>query len=375
VAITLDRLGRYEEAIAAYRRALAVQPDDAATHFHLGTTCYKSGATDLAEASFRRALALAPDSLYDHFSRRYLDALAQQRAQAQRPGAPNLFSLYAEAGVQYDSNIPAAPDDPSLYQGKHGGVRVVEYVSAELRFLRRPGWLGSLEASTYQAQYPDSAFEAFDLSTYGAGLLLQRDTTLGSLPVTALAKYGYSWVYLDGDPYSGSHQATVSFQLDEARWTATNVYYRYTRDDFEDEGFDPAISSRDADNHAVGITQILYFADRRGQVRLGYEYQDNRADGLNFDFQGHRVSVGATVPLPWEAQGELNAEYAHEEYPDFQGPVRRKTDRWTVGGNLSRWLFPKILLRLTGQWTSETSSYRALEYDRWVVGLSLSYAH
>jgi hypothetical protein len=254
-------------------------------------------------------------------------------------------------------------------------MRVVEYASAELRLLRRPGWLGLLEGSTYQAQYPDSAFEGFGLSTYGLGALLQRDTTLARLPLVLLARYGYTWVFLDGDAYSGSHTATASVQVDEAHWTATNVYYRYTRDDFEEEGFDPTISSRDADNHAIGIAQILYFADRQGQVRVAYEYQENRARGLNFDLDGHKVTVSASAPLPGGVQGELAAEYARERYPSFQGPVRRKTDRWGVRGSLARWFGGSFLVRLTGAWSTEQSSYATLEYDRWVVGASLSYAY
>jgi tetratricopeptide (TPR) repeat protein len=375
LGITLDRLGRYAEAIEAFQHALALEPDSAATHFHLGVTYYKARAPELARASFVRSSQLAPETLYDQMAARYLDALAQQQVELQRPGAPKLFSLFVDVGTQYDSNIPAAPDDPALYDGKHGGFRVLEYLSAELRLLRRPGWLGLVEGSTYQAQYPDNAFDGFDLSTYGLGALLQRDTRLATLPLIVSARYGYTWVFLDGDQYSGSHTVTVSAQLDEARWTATNVYYRYTHDDFEDEGFDPGISSRDADNQAVGVAQILYFADRRGQVRVGYEYQSNRARGLNFDLDGHRVTLSASVPLPWAIQAEVAAEYAHEEYPSFQGPVRRETDRWGVRGSLARWFYQSWLVRLTGGWSTEQSSYDVLEYDRWVVGMSVSYAY
>lgn len=375
LGITLDRLGRYRDAVDAFQRALALEPESAATYFHLGVTYYKARAPELARASFVRASLLAPETLYDQMAIRYLDALAQQQVELQRPGAPKLFSLFVDVGTQYDSNIPAAPDGPGLFDDKHGGIRIVEYLSAELRLLRRPGWLGLVEGSTYQAQYPDSAFEAFRISTYGLGALLQRDMAIAALPLMLSARYGHTWVFLDGDAYSGSHAVTASAQLDEARWTATNVYYRYTRDDFEDEGFDPAISSRDADNHAVGVTQILYFADRQGQVRIGYEYQANRARGLNFDLDGHKVTASASVPMPGAIQGEVAAEYGHERYPNFQGPVRRETDRWGIRGSLARWFAQSFLVRLTGAWTSEQSSYDVLEYDRWVVGVSVSYAY
>ncbi len=374
LGITLDRLGRYREAVDIYRRALALEPDSAATYFHLGVTYYKAREPELARASFDRAGQLAPESLYEQMARRYLDALAEQQVELQRPGAPRLFSLFADVGVQYDSNIPAAPSGAGLFDGKRGGARVVEYVSAELRLLRSPGWLGLVEGSTYQAQYPDSAFDGFGIATYGLGAFLQRDTTIGERALIFSARYNYNWVFLDGDTYSGSHVATASAQLDEARWTATNVYYRYTRDDFEDEGFDPAVSSRDADNHAVGVTQILYFADRKGQFRIGYEYQTNQARGQNFDFDGHKVTVSASVPLPGAIQAELAADYGRERYASFQGPARRETDRWGIRTSLARWFGP-FLLRLTGAWTTEQSSYDVLEYERWVVGVSASYAY
>lgn len=375
LGITLDRLGRYPDAVDAFHRALALEPESAATHFHLGVTHYKARAPELARASFLRASQLAPGTLYDQTALRYLDALAQQQAELQRSGAPMLFSLFADVGVQYDSNIPAAPSGHGLFDGKRGGIRIVEYLAAELRPLRRPGWLGLIEGSTYQAQYPDSAFEDFRLSTYSLGALLQRDTTLARLPLVLSARYGYTWVLVGGDDYSRSHAVTGSVQLDEARWTATSVYFRYTRDDFEDQGFDPAMSSRDADNRTVGVAQILYFADRGGQLRIGYEYQSNRARGLNFDLFGHKATVSASAPLPGGIQGELAAEYARERYPSFQGPVRRETDRWGIRGSLARWLAKSVLVRLTWAWTSEQSTYRVLEYDRWVVGMSVRYEY
>jgi hypothetical protein len=110
-------------------------------------------------------------------------------------------------------------------------------------------------------------------------------------------------------------------------------------------------------------------------VRIGYEYQKNLASGLNFDLDGHRVTLSASAPLPWAIQLDGAAEYAHEWYPSFQGPVQRKTDRWGFRASLARWFYQGFLVRLTGAWTTEQSSYDVLEYDRWVVGMSLSYAY
>jgi hypothetical protein len=374
LGITLDRLGRYRDAIAAFRRALALEPQSAALHYHLGVTYYKSGAIDLADEALGRVLKIAADSLYGDYSRRYLEALAEQRARL-RPGAPAPFGLFAEVGVQYDSNIPAAPSDRDLFSGKRGGVRVLEYVAAEYRFVRSSGWLGIVGGSTYQAQYPGSAFDELDLSTYSGTLFLQKEAKLGTVALTGSVRYAFDAVFLGGDGYSRSHVASAGLRADVAPRLAPDIYYRFTRDDFDDEGFDPAISSRDADNHAVGVGLTWHFGDRKGSVRLGYEYQSNRADGINFDFEGHKVAVAASAPIGWEIQGALEADYTRETYDRFQGPVHRKTDRWRVGASLSRWLWRGLFGKLTFGYTDEDSSYAALSYRRWVVGASVGYSY
>lgn len=367
LAITLDRLGRHQEAIRVYQQALAFAPQNPALYFHMGTTYYKMGWTEKAEESFKKVLQIAPDSLYDRVARQYLDVIARQISQLQPPTPPHILGLYIQAGTQYDSNIPAAPEDKSLYTEERSGFRIFEYLYGAYHFLRKPNWMGSIDLSTYQAQYPESAFDRFKLATYSTGFSLQMSI--------ALLKYEFLTVILDDNTYSRSHIVTAGTNIGLARWTTSHLYYRYTKDDFTDEGFDPAFSSRDADNHAVGISQVLYFANRKGQLRAGYEYLDNNAKGINFDMKGHKVSIGLGLPLVWNIQANLGADYSYEKYPDFQGPVIRKTNRRGGNAGLSKWLSRHILARIDYAFTDERSSYDVLTYRRWALGGGLSYVY
>ncbi len=56
----LSKAGRKEEAEAAYRRALALQPDDPVVMNNLGAVLLDLGRADEAESQFRRALAIRP---------------------------------------------------------------------------------------------------------------------------------------------------------------------------------------------------------------------------------------------------------------------------------------------------------------------------
>jgi Flp pilus assembly protein TadD len=62
LGITLNQLGKSEEAETSYKKAIDLKPDYAEAHTHLGTTLQELGRLEDAEASYRAAIALK----YDH---------------------------------------------------------------------------------------------------------------------------------------------------------------------------------------------------------------------------------------------------------------------------------------------------------------------
>src|SRR5262249_20746164 len=56
-----DRQGKLDEAIAAYRHAIALKPDFADAYSNLGGTLAEQGKRDEAVAAYRHAIALKPD--------------------------------------------------------------------------------------------------------------------------------------------------------------------------------------------------------------------------------------------------------------------------------------------------------------------------
>ena len=59
--MTLQGLGRLDEAEASYNQAIALKPDYAEAHSNLGNTLKGLGRLDEAEASYNQAIALKPD--------------------------------------------------------------------------------------------------------------------------------------------------------------------------------------------------------------------------------------------------------------------------------------------------------------------------
>jgi tetratricopeptide (TPR) repeat protein len=60
-AMAREADGKKDEAVAAYRQALAADPGLAAAHTNLGTLAYEAGDAGTARASFDAALALDPE--------------------------------------------------------------------------------------------------------------------------------------------------------------------------------------------------------------------------------------------------------------------------------------------------------------------------
>ncbi len=66
LGLVLFELGRPEEAIANYRKALTIMPDLVESHYNLGNVLWKLGRLDKAQASYHEALRLKPDYAEAH---------------------------------------------------------------------------------------------------------------------------------------------------------------------------------------------------------------------------------------------------------------------------------------------------------------------
>jgi tetratricopeptide (TPR) repeat protein len=61
LGVALDRVGRYDEAVSSYHKALAIRPDCAEAHFALGVAQFKQGRLDDAILQYFAALRIKPD--------------------------------------------------------------------------------------------------------------------------------------------------------------------------------------------------------------------------------------------------------------------------------------------------------------------------
>lgn len=374
LAMSYDRVGRRAEALRIYARALAADPESVALLYHSGETLYNARYAEDARRHFLRVIELAPQSEYAHRARAYLALHAMSAAETLPPGPPPRFGLQAEIGWRRDeyrfpAPAPGADRDSTT-------DRLTETVAVEYFPVRRPDWVVALDATGYGAQVLRHRDAASDLWQWTAGARVQRAGEWAGVGWSGLARVFHQGVRFDGGPdYSRTSGAAAQFGVAWSARSLTRATYRFTVDDFEDDGFDPVFSSRDARNHSVGAEQTFLFLGNRVRLSLGVEYQENNAEGRNFDFDGPSVRVAVGAPLALGARLEAGYEYREENYRNFAGPVRRETVRreWNVA--IRRWVGARWLAGIHYNDADEESTIRTLSYERRAWGASLAYVY
>ncbi|GJM15785.1 MAG: hypothetical protein DHS20C13_11120 [Thermodesulfobacteriota bacterium] len=370
IGLSYHRLEKYSDAIKSYEEALEIDPQNAPVIFYLASTYFKTSETNKAKELFQNVISIAPESLYSGWAERYIQAVEQQETVYERPGGPRLYQVFLQVAPQLDFNVPEAPSNSVSFSDDES-FRFTEYASLGLRTKQLGNWFFGTDLSTYQSQNTKQELREFNLSTFDISPYINYTTTVLGKPFSPILRYNFNYALLDYDSYSNSHSISATLNTAFTENTLTVPFYRLRFDKFDDEGFDPSISSRDATNNAVGLLQYFFFMQRAVNTWIGYEFQNNNADGLNFNYNGHRITAGVSVPVYWGIRGDLSGEYGRDDYPDFQGPRDRETNRGSFFGRITRNIKGPIYGAFSYSYTNENSNYSVLEFDRHIITWSI----
>jgi protein O-GlcNAc transferase len=136
LGVVFDGLGRREEALAAYERATALNPDFAEAHNNRGNALLALGRMQEAIAPFERALALNPGLVGAHYGRGY---------------ALLVLGKLAEADAAFERTIAVKPDHVEAHCSRGIALAAMnrkEYALTALShaLALRPDFLPALDA-------------------------------------------------------------------------------------------------------------------------------------------------------------------------------------------------------------------------------------
>jgi tetratricopeptide (TPR) repeat protein len=130
IALALNQMGKRSEAIATYTKALALDPDHAASLYDRGELYLLDGRVDLAQADFERAVVLAPGHWAVHFRLAELAARAHDTAAFESHLTDAVRNGFDFRTIVGDPNWHAWARDPDL--GKVITKLVVLYSKEDL---------------------------------------------------------------------------------------------------------------------------------------------------------------------------------------------------------------------------------------------------
>jgi len=370
-ALSLDRLERHFEAIEILKQILLISTQATEVHYHLATIYYKLQEAELAEQHFNEVISLAAGSKYDELAQVYLDAIANQRFNYLKPGAPKRWGFYATLGVTDDLG------SREFFDGEdRSGTRTSAYLSASYYFLRNDKWTGTVGVSGFRSAHSHSSLEDRDFKQWGLRTTLQRQTQIYSKPAIFRFSLNYRVREFGSRDYSDGFTGSMNTRIRLTADTATNFYLAYGEDKFEPlSSFSPEFFVTRQDNYYAGVDHSLYLRNRT--IELGAGLFANRIDANtdNFNREGKGAKLFARFSLPYKLQLRSSITYRDDDYPDFIGDSNRNYDSIYYGVGLSRKLSKNFALNLIYRKYDIDYSQDFGSVDNSTVGLNLSYVY
>ena len=368
-AICLDRLERHEEAVARLKQILLVTTQAVSVHYHIATIYYKLQQGELAEQHFDEVISLAGGSKYDELAQVYLDAIANQRFNFLKPGAPKRWSLYSILGVTSELGSRRAFDGED-----RSGVRSSGYLSVNYYYLRNHEWTGTVGVTLFQSHHNHESLSDNDFKQWGLKTSLQRQTQVAGIPTIFRVSLDYKDIKYGSRDYSDGLSGSFNTRVRLTENTATNFYLSYGQDKLDPLlSFDPDLVVTRQNLIYAGIDHSVYLKDRTIELGTGLFANEIDANNDNFNREGYGARLFSRFSLPYGIQLRLSATYRDDDYPDFVG--ERGFDSVYYGAGVSRRLGKNFSLNLTYRKYDINYSEDFGDVDNSSVGMYLSYVY
>ena len=360
------QLGDTEAAIGALERLLFYAPDDPALNYQLGVLYAEIGSYPVAQSYFDAVveLAAAPAELRAEASAR--------AAEAERRGRPSPWSLYAHAGMRYQTNANAAPDDEITAGAETATPDWNSFVLTHLSLVQPIG------EHAFEATLTGYYANQFEIERLDLGLAeLNAGPRLalwsGDQGKVSVRGYGIASGLLLGEEfYQRALGAGASARVDFASVASIEPYVEYRDREFYDTDDYPTDSNRTGDlvTYAVFGTAVLG-ENVRWYGRGGYNENDAAAEHHSYDEYFIDLSTrlefdpsGGAAPRPWAFTPFAAAYWTDYEEPDPVDPDTEREDfEWRAGARLDVPFGEHVGLGILMQYLVNDSNVRQFEYD------------
>ena len=372
-ALTLERLGRTQEAISIYQRILAKHPNLASARFFLGRAYVSKGQYQAAAEEFRRVTDTQAKE-YRGWAHAELNRL--QRGVLKRKSKPGKkkskrFYLTGKSGIAYDSNPLLMPKDPGLRSGKiKKGTDFLMDVTAGYAPVLRPDFRIDL-LYIGQETLHDSRTSRVNFHSHGFALNAKERHFFGRQAFLFGERYDFRSNFIKGDLFSISNRFFLSADTSFFRRMRSHFYTRFNILNFGPDGSLPSETSRDGFRMGIGFTQYFYSASRRRFLFVKEEFNLNETRGDNFDRRGLLSRIGIHTPVDFFKKLDLDVSGGFNlgAYPDFSSLSRldleeRQDEGWDIYSGLTYHWRPWFATRTFYRFVKSANRNNFFDRDR-----------
>ena len=377
--IVLDRLGRYDEAIATFQQLLKRQPDQVPTHFFLAQSYDHAGNLRAARQEWRWVITHSPVEEYRRWAQ---EAMDQSRITIAQAKPRQRWYLAGDIGMEYDSNPLLKPNDKGVAAAsdEQQAERFAFNLGLGYQAITRPNLRLDVVYTARQSLHTRGLdlvnFTSQELALDGKTRVSVRgrDIVLGG-------RYDLLVGLLDGDLFSVGNQWLLGADMRLSQRTRTYVYQRLGVWNFGPDGSNPPQTSRDGFTYDLGLTQYFYTMDFRRYLFVGQEGEWDQTRGANFAKRGESTRVGAHTPLPGLPQTDLDVSggFRLGAYPRFVSlsnadTNQRRDHQWDLYTAVTHYWTSRVATRASYRFTKANNRNDFFQYDRHTAGLELLFS-
>lgn len=373
--IVLDRLGRFDEALAIYEELLQRDPKHVPTRFFKAQALIRKGERDRGIEELKWVNANSPSKEYKQWS---AELLRQQGVRITRPVERKRFYLFGNIGWEYDSNVILKANDPNVATGADKNASRWPFnLGLGYRAIQKPDLRFDVSYVTRQSLNDDSLSE-FNFTGQELALDLRKRVRWWDRDVTHGLRYEFNAGFLDGNLFSLTNEFRLSSDVRFTSRTRTYFYQRFTIADFGPDGSNPPQTSRDGFGYDLGLTQYFYSEDFRSYIFVGEELNVDETRGSNFNRRGDTTRIGLRVPVPFieKTDFDTSAGLRVGAYPHFislssRDLTKRRDNNWDYYVALTHRFNPRLSGRVFYRYINANNRNDFFQYDRHVGGMQL----
>jgi tetratricopeptide (TPR) repeat protein len=375
-ALVLERLGRFDEALAIYDELIAQDPMHVPTRFFRAQAYFHKGENEKAIQEFQWVEQNSTSKEYVDWTKDFLKRLG---AKVETRPEIKRFYLFGNEGWEYDSNVRLQTNDEELSDD-------LDQNAGRFALNLGLGYILLQESDTrldviYTARqsFNDDSLEEFNFTSQELALDGRKRVSMWDHDVTLSSRYEFRAGFLDRDLFSLNNWLRLSADTKLTPHTRSYLYQSFMASDFGPDGEDPQLTSRDGFYYDLGLTQYFYSSDFRSYFFIGEEFELAQTRGDNFIRRGTSTRLGLHVPVPFTSKLDLDtsAGFNWGEYPDFQSldpdlePNQRLDNNWDLYTALTYRIRPRTSLRLFYRYVNANNENDFYQYDRHIGGLQL----